>query len=251
MNREHDHSKYERWIDPNETVPYERNAKLHTEKQISNICNSIRRFGWQQDTVITADNVLVIGHGRRLAAIKLGCMMPYHVIDKKADELTDDDIRELRIADNQTNAETGYDFELLDDEIKDLDFEGFDFDFKAVSDDLGGGNPYTGKTNVPQYEVSGEPTLIEELCDFSKRNALVEEIEESSLGEKEKAFLKAAADRHVVFNYRKIAEYYANADEEMQNLMERSALVIIDYDDAIANGYAVLSKKIAEMREAE
>lgn len=104
-----DHSKYQNWIDPAKTVPYERNAKIHTEKQIKNLVNSINRFGWQQDVVITSDNVLVIGHGRRLAALQIGCEMPYHVIDKKADELTDDDIRELRIADNQINAETGND----------------------------------------------------------------------------------------------------------------------------------------------
>ena len=128
-NRAFDHSKYQHWIDPNEVTEYKNNAKIHTEKQIKNICTSIRRFGWQQDTVLTTDNVLVIGHGRRLAALKLGCEMPYHVIDKTADELTDKDIRELRIADNQTNAETGLDLDMLNIEIEDLDFDGFDFDF--------------------------------------------------------------------------------------------------------------------------
>jgi len=130
-----DHSKYAHWIDPNAVTPYEKNAKIHTDKQIKNIVNSIKRFGWQQDTVITADNVLVIGHGRRLAALKLGCEMPYHVIDKTADELTEEDIRELRIADNQTNAETGFDFDTLADDIDGLDFEGFDFDFGIPDDD--------------------------------------------------------------------------------------------------------------------
>lgn len=133
MNRANDHSKYKDWIDPNEVVPYERNAKKHDDKQIANIANSIKRFGWQQDTVITNDNVLVIGHGRRLAALKLGCMMPYHRIDKDADQLTEKDIRELRIADNQTNAETGMDFSMLDMEIEDLEFEGFEFGFGTVA----------------------------------------------------------------------------------------------------------------------
>ena len=127
--RAFDHSKYQLWIDPNEVVPYEKNAKIHTDKQVKNIVNSIKRFGWQQDTVLTKDNVLVIGHGRRLAALEIGCEMPYHVIDKNADELTDEDIRELRIADNQTNAETGFDFSALAEDIDGLDFEGFDFDF--------------------------------------------------------------------------------------------------------------------------
>ena len=112
-----------------------KNAKKHDEKQIKNIVNSINRFGWQQDTVITSDNVLVIGHGRRLAALEIGCKMPFHVIDKTADELTDEDIRELRIADNQTNAETGYDENILDIEIEDLSFDGFDFDFGFQEED--------------------------------------------------------------------------------------------------------------------
>ena len=115
-NKAFDHSKYNDWIDPNEVIPYERNAKKHDDKQIANIANSIKRFGWQQDTVITSDNVLVIGHGRRLAALKLGCEMPYHRIDKEADELTEKDIRELRIADNQTN-ESAWDWEILELEM--------------------------------------------------------------------------------------------------------------------------------------
>ena len=130
-----DHSKYKLWIDPAKVIPYEKNAKIHTDKQIENIANSIKRFGWQQDTVLTKDNVLVIGHGRRLAAIEIGCEMPYHVIDKNADELTDEDIRELRIADNQTNAETGFDFDILGEDIEGLDFEGFDFDFGIEIED--------------------------------------------------------------------------------------------------------------------
>ena len=130
--RELDHSKYKDWIDPNDVTEYPHNAKIHTDKQIKNIANSIRRFGWQQDTVLTSDNVLVIGHGRRLAALKLGCEMPYHRIDKTADELTEADIRELRIADNQTNAETGFDLDVLNLDIQDLEFEGFEFDFDGV-----------------------------------------------------------------------------------------------------------------------
>lgn len=133
--RENDHSRYKNWIDPNKTIPYEKNAKIHTEKQIDNIIASISRFGWQQDTAITKDNVVVIGHGRRLAAIKMGCMMPYHRVDKTADELTDEEIRELRIADNQTNAETGYDFDKLQEDLNGLDFDQFDFDFDIPEPD--------------------------------------------------------------------------------------------------------------------
>lgn len=55
--------------------------------------------------------------------------------------------------------------------------------------------------------------------------------------------------RHVVFNYRNIAEYYAAASPAMQGLMEDSALVIIDVDRAIANGFVNLSKAVEAIIE--
>ena len=133
-NRAFDHRHYADWRDPADLIPYEQNAKIHSEKQIRNIAASLRRFGWQQDCVITRDGVLVIGHGRRLAAMQLGCQIPVHVIDRDAEDLTEKDIRELRLADNQTNAETGWDWETLQLELDDLDFEDFDFDFSPEKD---------------------------------------------------------------------------------------------------------------------
>ena len=127
-NRAFDQSHYETWRDPNQLIPYGKNAKVHDAKQVKNIANSISRFGWQQEAVITSDNVLVIGHGRRLAAIKLGCQMPVKIIDQKAEELTDKDIRELRIADNKTN-DSEWDLDLLTEDLDGLDLEGFDFEF--------------------------------------------------------------------------------------------------------------------------
>lgn len=252
MNKAFDHSKYNDWIAPEAVQPYVRNVKEHTEKQVKNIANSIKRFGWQQDTVITSDNVLVIGHGRRLAALQLGCEMPFHRIDKTADELTDEDIRELRIADNQTNSETGYDFDLMADEIADLNFEGFEFDFLKIAEEAEEQeNRYTQATNIPQYEPTGEDVSIYDLVSIDKAQSLKEEIDGANISEDEKGFLRIAAARHNVFNYKKIAEYYAQASEEMQRLMERSALVIIDLDNAIANGYAKLSAEIGEMRDKE
>lgn len=104
------------------------------------------------------------------------------------------------------------------------------------------------KTDIPQYDVQGDDVSLEQLVDREKALALIEEIEGSNVSEEEKTFLKLAARRHYVFNYKKIAEYYASASEEMQELMERSALVIIDYNNAIANGYIKLSKKLEELR---
>ena len=70
------------------------------------------------------------------------------------------------------------------------------------------------------------------------------EIDNSSLSIEEKNFLMDAARRHNVFNYEKIADYYAHSSPEMQNLMERSALVIIDFEKAIQLGYVKLCDEI-------
>lgn len=64
---------------------------------------------------------------------------------------------------------------------------------------------------------------------------------------KKRNFLINAARRHLIFNYSKIADYYAHSNKEMQELMEKSALVIIDINDAIANGYVKLSKNIEKI----
>lgn len=101
--------------------------------------------------------------------------------------------------------------------------------------------------NIPQYEPTGEYVDIAELVDTTKANELIGRIKESGVSKKEKQFLINSAHRHNVFNYKKIAEYYANANEEMQELMEDSALVIIDVDDAIAKGYATLRNDIEEI----
>lgn len=234
------------YFEPEELKPYELNAKTHDEKQVRNIANSIRRFGWKQPAVITSDKVLVIGHGRRLAAIKLGCKVPCVVIDKQAEELTDEDIKELRLADNLTN-ESAWNFELRAKDIEGLNFEGFDFAFTENEVKEAAKNPYDDKVKIPQYEPTEENTDLSELVESEKSLALIEEIDQSGLSQQEKDFLKFAAYRHLKFNYKKIANYYASASPEMQRLMERSALVIIDYDDAIANGYTRLSESIKGM----
>lgn len=110
---------------------------------------------------------------------------------------------------------------------------------------------YTTDINIPQYEPTGEVVSLENCLDDDKTEALLMEIEDSNVSEKEKDFLRKAAQRHNQFNYKRIAEYYANASEEMQALMERSALVIIDYDDAIKNGYVQLSSSLEAILNEE
>lgn len=118
--------------------PYEKNAKKHPEEQVEHIANSIREFGWQQPLVVDKDNVLVIGHGRLLAAKKLGLEQVPVV---RADQLTEQQIAALRLADNKTN-ESEWDFGILDGEldlISTLDMSNFGFDLFDELEETDGG----------------------------------------------------------------------------------------------------------------
>lgn len=218
--------------------PYENNPRKN-DAAVQYVANSIREFGFKQPIVVDRNGVIVAGHTRYKAAKELGmeevpCVM--------ADDLTDEQVKAYRLADNKVAEASEWDFDLLEKEvgeIYDIDLEQFGFNFE---DEVVEDSKYTTEINIPQYEVAGESVTLGQLVDTSWADELIEEIEASQVSEAEKSFLIEAAKRHNRFNYRNIAEYYAEASEEMQRLMERSALVIIDFDDAIKNGYVQLSK---------
>jgi hypothetical protein len=103
---------------------------------------------------------------------------------------------------------------------------------------------YSSKIQAPIYEPRNTKPHILELIDNEKTHRLMRQIDESNLPIEEKTFLLNAARRHSVFNYEKIADYYAHASKEMQHFMERSALVIIDFEKAIDYGYVKLCEEI-------
>lgn len=109
---------------------------------------------------------------------------------------------------------------------------------------------YTHKCSAPQYLPKNTQPHLLELVNQVKYRQLVAEINNSDIPEDIKDFLRLSATRHLVFNYDKIADYYAHATPEVQALMEKSALVIIDINDAIANGYVKLSTTVRDIIEA-
>lgn len=108
---------------------------------------------------------------------------------------------------------------------------------------------YTTKVTAPLYEPKNKCPHILELVNLEKTQRLINIIQKSNVSDLEKQFLIAAAWRHAIFNYSKIADYYAHASKDMQELMEKSALVIIDFDKAIENGYVKLSENIKRIQE--
>ena len=227
----------------NDIKPYKKNAKKHSKKQINQIAESIKAFGFKNPVLIDKDNVVIAGHGRCLAAryLKLKEIPCIYV-----DDLSEEQIKAFRLADNKVN-ESEWDLELLSEELDDIlgmNMETFGFNILSSSDNSKE-NEYTSKTSVPQYEVTGVKPNFKEMVDTDKYKELIEEINNSNVSEREKKFLRLAASRHIVFNFKNIAEYYANvASKEMQELMEKQALVIIDFDDAIRYGYVELMEDI-------
>ena len=106
-------------------IPYERNTKKHDKTQINNVAESIKQYGFVQPIVIDKDNVVVIGHCRLLAAKQLKMKeVPCVCVE----DLTDEQVKALRIVDNKSN-ESPWDFDILPDELAEIDLSGFDFDF--------------------------------------------------------------------------------------------------------------------------
>lgn len=113
--------------------PYERNAKLHPDEQVEQICNSIRETGFN-DPIGVWKNEIVEGHGRLLAANKLG-MKEVPII--RLDELTDEQRRAYALAHNRLTMNSDFDVALLDMELAEI--ETIDMELLGFSENLGGG----------------------------------------------------------------------------------------------------------------
>jgi DNA modification methylase len=115
----------------NDLIPYAKNTKKHDRKQIANVAESIKQYGFVQPVVIDRDGVIVIGHCRVLGAKKLGMKeVPCVCVD----DLTTEQVNALRIVDNKSN-ESDWDMDLLAEELPELDLSAFDFDFGIEEDE--------------------------------------------------------------------------------------------------------------------
>lgn len=126
---------------------YEKNAKEHPGFQLEKIASSIKAFGCKQPIILDKDRVIIVGHGRFIAMTEL---LGYTLMEQKAftkkgepvipyvmiDDLTEEEIKAYRIADNQLNALTGQDMVLITDELKDLDAAGFDITITGFDRDI-------------------------------------------------------------------------------------------------------------------
>ena len=117
--------------------PYAKNAKKHSQSQIDNVAQSIQNYGFVQPIVIDKNGVIVIGHCRYEAAKKLNMLeVPCVCVS----DLTDEQVKALRIIDNKTN-ESPWDMDFLSEELEELNLSEFSLDF---------GNDKVDENDVPE-----------------------------------------------------------------------------------------------------
>lgn len=247
---------------------YENNAKEHPEWQVKQIAESISKFGFNDPIAINKNHVIIEGHGRYQAALMLEMeKIPCIVLSG----MTEAEERAYIIAHNKLTMNTSFDLDKLTYELNSLKFDeeidltitgfskeeidnllsGINTDYKEIlgdkeNEDRLRDNEYSLKIEAPIYEPKNEKPKINEMINFDKYNELLKEIEKADIPEEEKNFLKFAATRHIIFDYEKIADYYAHSEKKVQEYMENSALVIIDFKKAIENGFVEMSMETME-----
>lgn len=206
--------------------------------------------------VVAYDNhgslVVICGNMRLRAAKELGwkeVICKILPVDTPTEKL-----KEYAIKDNASFGDN--DWQLLDAEWDALQLEEWGVDYMSSNDAVNNETEaeqeelprkYNMIVDSPEYEITGICPNIQELYYKDKYTELVEEINRAEIDDETKAFLLDAATRHLSFNYQNIAEFYAHANKQVQELMEQSALVIIDYDSAIAKGFVDVNKKMEQL----
>jgi len=136
-------------------VPYERNARTHSDHQIRQIANSIAEFGFTNPILVDTEAGIIAGHARLLAARQLKLpQVPVIVLS----HLSDAQKRAYILADNRLALDAGWDDELLRQELQALASEGFDLDLAGFDADelknfLGEESPLAEEDDVPQTET--------------------------------------------------------------------------------------------------
>lgn len=248
--------------------PHPENYNKHPEAQIRHLAASIRKHGFFKPIVISQDGYIIAGHGTTEAAESIGVtQIPYVQINVDHDDpraieilVTDNesskgaygDPRELnklleRISESGGLLGTGHDEESMLELLNTINPE----DGEGEPSDGMGGDSYVRKIEPPTYKPTGPKPDMVDLYNDVKKDQLIIEIEKSALPEEEKEFLRMAAHRHIVFNYQQIAEYYSHSGPAVQELMEKSGLVVIDLNSAIEYGFVAISKDLLTLAGIE
>lgn len=194
--------------------------------------------------IVVNEDMVVLGGNMRLRAMQeagwTDCMV-------QVVSWSEEKQKEFIIKDNVGYGDWDWDTLANKWDSEDLEAWGLDVpDLKESSDEA-----YSAKVESPIYEMKGEKPKPEDLYNLGKYTELMDKINNSDISDKEKILLQLAATRHIVFDYSKIAEYYAHSDSQIQSLMEDSAMVIIDYNKAIELGFVKLYDDLSQLAEID
>lgn len=226
-----------------------RNYRKHNDRNKELINKSLKECGAGRSIVIDNEDNIIAGNGIYEQAQKLNLKTKIIetdgselVVVKRTDLATGDEKRkQLAIMDNSTSDSSEFDLELLqeDFDINQLQDWGIEANEKLIS-------KYTRKISVPIYEITGEEPTINEMVDTTRADKLISKINALNIDKSIKEFLLKTATRLYEFRYDKIAEFYAHQDEQIKDVMEELALVIIDFKKGIEEGYIELNNFIEE-----
>lgn len=118
--------------DLNTLIPYARNARTHSREQIQQICGSIKEFGFMNPVIVSEDGGIICGHGRVMAAQRLGLSKVPCIVES---HLTEAQKRAYVLADNRIALNAGWDSEMMQIELRELKEQDFDLDILGFSDD--------------------------------------------------------------------------------------------------------------------
>lgn len=125
------HSINIEYVPVSDLIPYAANSRTHSDVQVTQIAASIREFGFTNPILVNGENTIIAGHGRLMAAKKLG-LDEVPVIS--LDHLSKAQQKALVIADNQLALNAGWDIDMLKVEIEGLQLEDFDLDLLGFSE---------------------------------------------------------------------------------------------------------------------
>lgn len=138
------------WWPIEKVIPYPKNARTLSDRAVATVAASIQAFGWRQPIVVDRKGVIIVGHTRRLAAIKLGhASVPVHV----AKNLTPAQVKAYRLMDNRSADESSWDIELVEAEMIELQTLDFDLALTGFTETeigalfAGGGVDPTGRSS--------------------------------------------------------------------------------------------------------
>lgn len=245
------HCRYDELLPIHEVKFHPKNRNNHPKDQIERLAEILKYQGWRYPIKISnLSGCIVSGHGRVLAARHLGLdTVPVERQDYETEEQEYADL----ISDNSIAFWSELDLSSINSDIVDFGPD-FNIDLLGIKDFTVDPSEkvnlenelYTLKVESPVYKVTGDKPTFNEMYDLNKTFELLNEIKAKKLSEDIRLFLEFASYRHIVFNYAKIAEFYAHADKQVQELMENSALVIIDFKKAIDKSFVTLTSQLSE-----